>query len=100
MPSRGGVSGARRHGFGFKCQTAQALRQTAKSSLTGLRLKVFAYKASLTRLGGYVARGHTIAISPPICASFAVNLPPSENRGRRECRAPAAPAASRVVYKK
>jgi hypothetical protein len=29
--------------------------------------------------------------------SFAINIPPSEIRGRRECRAPDAPAAARVV---
>jgi hypothetical protein len=32
-----------------------------------------------------------------IRASFAINLPPSEIRGRGECRAPGAPAAARVV---
>jgi hypothetical protein len=32
-----------------------------------------------------------------IRASFALNFPLSENRGRRECRAPDAPAAARVV---
>jgi len=30
-------------------------------------------------------------------ASFCRNVPPSHNRGRRECRAPDAPAAARVV---
>jgi hypothetical protein len=40
--------------------------------------------------------GHTFAISPRVRASFAVNIPPSKIRGRRECRALDAPAASRV----
>jgi hypothetical protein len=41
--------------------------------------------------------GHKSAISPRIRASFASNIPPSDIRGRRECRAPDAPAAARGV---
>jgi hypothetical protein len=40
---------------------------------------------------------HSFAISPRIRASFAESIPPSVIRGRRECRAPDAPAAARVV---
>src|SRR6202023_3641652 len=40
---------------------------------------------------------HSFAISPPIRASFAGEIPPFLIRGRRECRAPDAPAAARVV---
>jgi hypothetical protein len=41
-------------------------------------------------------RRHDFAISPRIRASFTLNVLPPEIRGRRECRAPAAPAASRA----
>jgi hypothetical protein len=39
---------------------------------------------------------HSFAISPRISREFCSNVPPSSYRGRRECRAPDAPAASRV----
>ena len=39
---------------------------------------------------------HTFAISPRLSREFCLIVPPSENRGRRECRALDAPAASRV----
>jgi len=39
------------------------------------------------------------AISPPICASFILNVLPSNIRGRRECRALDAPAASYAKVK-
>jgi len=34
---------------------------------------------------------HNFAISPRTRASFALNFPPPDIRGRRECRAPDAP---------
>jgi hypothetical protein len=37
---------------------------------------------------------YSFAISPQVRASFYRNVPPREIRGRRECRAPNAPAAS------
>jgi hypothetical protein len=40
---------------------------------------------------------HSFAISPHLRASFAIDFPLSEIRGRRECRALDAPAAARVV---
>jgi len=40
---------------------------------------------------------HNFAISPRISASFILHVAPSDIRGRRECRAPDAPAAARVV---
>ena len=40
---------------------------------------------------------HSFAISPHDPREFCLNLPPSEIRGRGECRAPGAPAAARVV---
>jgi hypothetical protein len=43
---------------------------------------------------------HGFAISPRIHASFALNVLPSAIRGRRECRAHDAPAASRAERKK
>src|ERR1700724_4004681 len=36
-------------------------------------------------------------ISPHVLREVCSNVPPSEIRGRRECRAPDAPAAARVV---
>ena len=42
---------------------------------------------------------HSFAISPRIRASFSLNMPPSEIRGRRECRALDAPAASHATKK-
>ena len=43
------------------------------------------------RVEGGEITAHNFAISPRIHASFAINFPPSPNRGRRECRAPDAP---------
>jgi hypothetical protein len=43
-----------------------------------------------------VIRSHTSAISPQVCARLILNFPPSHNRGRRECRAPDAPAVLRA----
>jgi len=43
--------------------------------------------------------GHGFAISPRIHASFVIKFPPSEVRGRRECRALGAPAASHARKK-
>src|SRR5207237_6206512 len=43
--------------------------------------------------------GHSFAISPRVRASFILNMPPSEIRGRRECRALDAPAASHATKK-
>jgi hypothetical protein len=42
----------------------------------------------------------TVSRSRGACPSFAGSLPPSDIRGRRECRALAAPAASRAKIKK
>jgi hypothetical protein len=39
---------------------------------------------------------YSFAISPRLPREFCLNVPPSETKGRRECRAPNAPAASRV----
>ena len=41
--------------------------------------------------------GYTLAISRQVCPSVTCNFPPSPVRGRRECRAPDAPAAARGV---
>ena len=40
---------------------------------------------------------YDFAISPRIPREFCISVPPSSNRGRRECRAPDAPAAARGV---
>jgi hypothetical protein len=44
-------------------------------------------------------RKHGTAISPHICARFCSIVLPPDIRGRRECRAPDAPAASCVNRK-
>src|ERR1700737_460927 len=43
------------------------------------------------------SNSHSFAISPPVLREVCSNVPPSEIRGRRECRALDAPAAARVV---
>jgi hypothetical protein len=48
------------------------------------------------QLSDSVGDGRSFAISPRIHASFIGNVLPSKNRGRRESRVPAAPAASRA----
>jgi len=47
--------------------------------------------------GAREKRRYSFAISPQVCARFIRIVRPSEKRGRRECRAPDAPAAARVV---
>jgi hypothetical protein len=49
--------------------------------------------------GFTVIHSHSSAISPRLRASFALNIPPSHIRGRRECRAPDAPAAASAMAK-
>src|SRR6202040_3073831 len=44
-----------------------------------------------------VVRKHNFAFSPRVAREFCFGVPPSRYRGRRECRAPDAPAAARGV---
>jgi len=48
------------------------------------------------QLDGLVALEH-IGSRRSFARGLTLNFPPSHNRGRRECRAPDAPAAARVV---
>jgi hypothetical protein len=84
--------------FEFEFQTAKDNRGTIIAS-EAKQSRLFAWCGLLSRFAprNDVNPKHGFAISPPIYASFALNFPPSENRGRRECRAPDAPAAARVV---
>ncbi len=79
------------------------ISNSTTSSLRAKRSNPFSNKA---RVDCFVASllamtsGHSFAISPRDAREFCLKIPPSSCRGRRECRALDAPAASRAIKNK
>jgi hypothetical protein len=97
--------------FRFKFQTAAV---TSHSVIAGLDPAIHSLRKMLMRrlMDARINSGHdgcpcvdisfaehSFAISPHDPREFCQNLPLSENRGRRECRALNAPAASHAKIK-
>jgi hypothetical protein len=102
MPVPGLLASSGRRNYGFEFQTAKifcrkaVIASEAKQSMRQHQERMDCFVASLLAMTPRKLK-HTFAFSrrdaPELCRKFA----PSDNRGRRECRAPDAPAAARGV---
>jgi hypothetical protein len=82
----------RRHGLAISPRLSRVIASEAKQSISPRKERVDCFVASLLAMTTNIRPRPRGAMRP----SFTLNVPSSEIRGRRECRAPNAPAASRA----
>ena len=100
---RPSLRGAKRHLPSLRAKRSNPSRHAKKEwiasslALLAMTATIFAHPATGRTASHFkqpAVYRHGFAISPRVPREFCLNFPPSEIRGRRECRARDAPAAS------